>query len=494
MEQLSSADSLFVFSERANLPMHMATIPIYDPSSAPGGAVRLKDVMELFERAVHQVPLFRQRLVEVPLDLDQPYWIDDPDFDIEYHVRHVALPKPGDWRQFYIQVARINARPLDRARPLWEVYVIEGLSDLEGVPEGSFALMMKLHHAALRGEALKSLFLAIHSGQADQPVATPELQRPLRREVRSGNLPLLLSASQNNLKRAIRLPRVFGDVMQAHRRIQEGQLSGDILQQHSIPSTTFNTTVSPHRSITSYSMPFKKARSLKTAIDGASINDLALTVIGGAMRLYLQKHKDLPRESLVASAPVNLSEGPEGDHATQKISMANIALHTEIEDALERFYAIHESSVSAQHYLAARGADLLENYDQSLHPYVSRSLNSLQDNLRRLPWLEHIYPETPNTLISNMPGPMEPVYFCGARVVTGIGLSPCMPNIGLVHTVSTVADQLIVTANACRSVMPDPEFYQQCLAHAWAATEAALAPEAKRHQTRRRRHRNIAKA
>ena len=126
MKQLSGADSMFLQFEHGNNFMHVASLAIYDPSTAPGGGVRFKDILRFFSSRIEQFPQFRRRLVTVPLSLDRPYWIEDPTFDVEFHVRHIALPHPGDWRQLCIQVARLHSRPLDRSRPLWEAYVIEG--------------------------------------------------------------------------------------------------------------------------------------------------------------------------------------------------------------------------------------------------------------------------------------------------------------------------------------------------------------------------------
>ena len=174
MRQLSGTDSLFLRMERGNQYMHVAGLGIYDPSTAPEGKVRFKDVLNFFQTRLEALPVFRRRLVSAPFDLDRPYWIEEPDIDVEFHVRHIALPAPGDWRQLCIQVARIHARPLDRSKPLWEAYVIEGLDQIEGLPRGSFALYFKVHHCAVDGEAGTELLKAIHSLTAEdfsEPVA-----------------------------------------------------------------------------------------------------------------------------------------------------------------------------------------------------------------------------------------------------------------------------------------------------------------------------------
>ena len=149
MKLLSGMDSLFLHMEQGNQYMHVAGLGIYDPSTAPGGKVRFKQILDFFARRLDSAKVFRRRLVVAPLGLDRPYWIDEGDIDTEYHVRHTALPQPGDWRQLMIQVARIHSRPLDRSRPLWEAYVIEGLDHIPGIAKGSFALYVKFRRSHL---------------------------------------------------------------------------------------------------------------------------------------------------------------------------------------------------------------------------------------------------------------------------------------------------------------------------------------------------------
>ncbi|MEL7045383.1 MAG: wax ester/triacylglycerol synthase domain-containing protein, partial [Pseudomonadota bacterium] len=176
MEQLSTVDALFAYSETPNTPMHIGQLLIYDPSTAAGGNVRFKEILSYLDSRLDGSRLFRRKLVRVPLDLDHPYWVEDSSFDLEYHVRHIALPKPGNWRQLCIQVARIYARPLDMSRPLWEFTVIEGLDRVAGVPEGSFAILQKYHHAAVDGKAGVEMSHALHDADARQKPRSFDMQ------------------------------------------------------------------------------------------------------------------------------------------------------------------------------------------------------------------------------------------------------------------------------------------------------------------------------
>src|SRR6188472_4419636 len=173
MQQLSGMDASFLYFETPNAPGHVFSVYICDPSTAPGGKVTFKGILEHVQSRLHVSRAFRQRLVEVPFGLDHPYWIEDPDFDLEYHVRHIALPAPGDWRQLCIQIARLHSRPLDLSRPLWEVTVVEGLDNVEGVAPGSFAVVQKIHHAAVDGVTLLEITSAVHDTSPDAEPPPP---------------------------------------------------------------------------------------------------------------------------------------------------------------------------------------------------------------------------------------------------------------------------------------------------------------------------------
>ena len=177
MQQLSGQDAMFIYLETPRTPNHVGGFMTYDPSTAPGGKVSFDDLLTHVEARVPLLPMLRRRLLRVPLDLDHPYWVDDPGFDLEYHVRQIALPRPGDWKQLRTQAARLLGRPLDPARPLWEIYHVEGLDKIDGLPEGSFAIVLKLHHAAVDGVAGRGAQRP--AAHADAGAGQSRRQRPL---------------------------------------------------------------------------------------------------------------------------------------------------------------------------------------------------------------------------------------------------------------------------------------------------------------------------
>ena len=139
MRQLTRHEASFLYTDTLHANSNVSFIQIYDQSTAPGGKLRFKSILAHIESRLHRSPVFRSKLLRVPLELDAPYWVEDEHFDLEYHVRHIALPEPGDWRQLCIQASRIHSRALDLQRPLWEIYVIEGLDSIAELPPGSFA-------------------------------------------------------------------------------------------------------------------------------------------------------------------------------------------------------------------------------------------------------------------------------------------------------------------------------------------------------------------
>ena len=203
MEQLTELDNAFIQMESNRTPMHITPVIFYDQSDVPGGKVRFKDILKVFECNLHKSKIFRRKLAGGALGFDTPYWIEDEQFDLEFHVRHIALPRPGDWRQLCILMARLHARGLDMKRPLWEAYVIEGLNAVEGLPENSFALMLKVHHSAIDGVSGAEIITALHSLKPDEPL--PEARDDWHGESSPSASKVLTQAYINNIKRPIRL-------------------------------------------------------------------------------------------------------------------------------------------------------------------------------------------------------------------------------------------------------------------------------------------------
>ncbi|RLQ20231.1 wax ester/triacylglycerol synthase family O-acyltransferase [Seongchinamella sediminis] len=481
MQPLTSLDASFVLAETPGRPMHISSISIYDPSTAEtgpeGSPLRFKQIMERFRDAIYDVPMLRRRLVEVPANLDFPYWIEDPDFDIEFHVRHIALPRPGDWRQFFIQLARLHSRQLDMSRPLWEVYVIEGLNHLEGIPTGSFAVVQKVHHSAMDGVSVKNMFLALHD---TQPIPRKHLQRkePLLRESRPGMVSMMIKASQRAARRPLRFGRVLVQATDSLRRAAQEEKRGEIGPVIEAPHCRFSGSTSAYRAVTAAEFDLEEFLQLKRLRSHITLNDLALSVFGGALRQYLLDKHELPEQPLVAQVPVDIRDCASQLQGGNQINTLNASCGSDIEDPIARLDAVRASMQDGKKRLEIMGASLLHDGIEALGPQATAMLYNLIYNSGSAGLLDKVMPESPNLVFSNMPGPADAAYFGGAQLVWGTGLGPIMPTNGLFVAVSSICGKLIYGITACREMMPDPDVFQQCLYESYEKTKRALSAAA----------------
>lgn len=455
MEQLSGQDASFLYFETPHAPMHVGSFSIYDPSTAPGGFVRFKDILHHIESRLHLSRAFRQRLVEVPLNLDHPYWIQDA-FDLEFHVRHIALPKPGDWRQLCIQVARLHARALDMTKPPWEMYVIEGLDNVEGVPEGSFAVLMKIHHAMIDGMSGSEITAYIHDIEPD-PKDKPTPQ-PFEPEPQPNPLELLARANFNTTTQPFRWMEVMSRSMPGMARLTQGFGTSEIRPTKIAPRTRFNGQITSHRVVDGKSFALDDIRAIKAGLEGATVNDVIITIIGGALRKYLEHHGDLPNDSLIAMAPISVrSEGEKGAAGNQ-VSAMTVEVGSHIADPVERLKYVYDSTSNSKAMTKAVGARNLSDYSQ----FIPSQLAGLASRLMTSPAIRSMTESAQpvfNTTITNVPGPQTPLYFAGAELVRFNGLGPITDGMGIIHPIFSYMGQISVSFTSCREVMPDPEVY-----------------------------------
>ncbi len=471
MQQLSGMDASFLYFETQNAPTHIGSFAIYDQSTAPEGKVSFKGILANIESRLHLARCFRQKLVHVPLDLDHPYWIEDPEFDIEFHVRHIALPHPGDWRQLCIQVARIHARPLDLSKPLWEMYIIEGLDNLEDTPPGSFAVLSKIHHAAIDGVSGAELATAIHDIEPKGAPTPPE--KPWIPERKPSLLELGLRTAANNIRSPFRFASAMRHTAPGLARLFRGNPDEEVENSGPVPRTRFNKPVSPHRVVEGRAFSLQEIRDVRKRVPGATVNDVILAVCSGAMRQYLQHHGELPEETLSAMAPISVRTKDDQGTAGNIISMMSVALHSNAADPLERLRKIHETTKSSKAQAAAVGARTMTDVTQfmpgMLAGLAARAYSRLGLANRVRPFL--------NTVITNVPGPQVPLYFTGAKMVSLFGLGPVADGMGLIHPVFSYSGRISISITACREQLPDPGFYAQCLQDSfdelYAATEAS---------------------
>ncbi len=466
MKQLTSLDAQFLNVESSTTTGHVGALLPLDPSTAPGGKLTLESVRDLMEQRLHLCPTFRQRLIEVPLGLGLPYWVDDPDFDLEYHLRDVALPAPGDEQQLGEQVARIHSRPLDRSRPLWEMYLIHGVGG-----EGA-ALYYKIHHAAIDGvSGAEILTTLLDTTVEPREVGLPDddwAPKPLP------SLPEVIARTsvanaQLTARSLVRLPRSLSyladlpgaanfpgarqvsavadaALAMTSRRIRPRQHTARALE---VPHTPFNGPITPHRRFAYGSVPLEQVKKIKNAFE-LTVNDVVMALTTTALRRWLLDHDALPTIPLVAAVPVSVrAEGAEGIAGNQ-ISVMIASLPTHIADPVDRLEAVHASMLEAKDSFDALPATLLQDLSAVLPTALSSLSSKALFQLATVPGLPF------NLFISNVPGPQLPLYVAGARV-QGIHPVSAVSRVtgGLNVTLFSYDGALNFGLIACREMVPD---------------------------------------
>ncbi|MFT4010759.1 MAG: wax ester/triacylglycerol synthase family O-acyltransferase [Nocardioidaceae bacterium] len=446
MQQLTGVDATFLHMEDSRITGHTAGIMVLDPSTVDG-PFNVETVRAMYAARLPHLTSLRWKLAEVPFGIDLPYWYDDQDVDLDYHVRGAALPEPGTNEQLAELVARIHQRPLDRARPLWETYVIEGL---EG---GKIAIYTKLHHAAFDGKSCVALMMAFvspdpHAPDPEPPASMPEPEKkPTEFEMLSrGYLGVMGKPGQ------------FLELMQkamADWTTQMTQMQPPKLPQTPptpAPRLSFNKSLTSARKFAFGQVSLSDVRQVKTAL-GCTINDVVMAMCAGAMRRWLIDHNELPDGPIKAMVPVSTRTADQADSAGNQVSAMAPELPTHLATARERLDAVRVAMAGAKEDFKAVPATLLQQLGNFSAPaaaeYAARTAAALKlAESSVLPF---------NLVISNVPGPREDLYYGGAKVVTQYPLSTIGDGSGLNITVVSTGDDLAFGLTTCPDVFPDAD-------------------------------------
>jgi WS/DGAT/MGAT family acyltransferase len=464
VRQLTGLDAQFLALESPRQVGHVGALAVLDPSTRPDGRLELDDILTMIAERLPLLPPFRWRLKQVPFGLDYPYWIDDPDFDVEYHVRELAIPPPPTDEKVAEQVARIFGRPLDRSRPLWELYLIHGLDG------GNVGLLTKIHHSAVDGmsgaEILGVLLDLTPEGrdpppQQDNGAGDPE----------PGTIEMLARAligTPRYLERVIRatpstLPNledtpILGDIPGAHTlgrvsarfaRAVRGRPSR-MLERTNLtpPKTSFNGRVSAHRRFAFGRLPLDEVKAVKNKY-GCTVNDVVVSICAGAVRRWLIEHDELPDTPLIAQVPVSVRTEEQLGTYGNRIGMMSPPVFTNIADPVERLQQTHEALRAAKERHKALPAQLLQDATQFIPPAVFARASQVTFSLaaaRRPMW---------NLVISNVPGPQFPLYCAGAVMLAHYPVSVITDGMGLNITVMSYLGSLDVGIVADREQMRD---------------------------------------
>ncbi len=471
MKQMQGLDASFVALEQPNAPLHVGSILIYDPTTAPNSFVRFKDILRFIENRLHLADTMRQKMVEVPFGIDYPYWINDSKFDLEYHVRHLALPKPGDWRQLCILSSRIFARPLDLSRPPWEITVVEGLDNVAGVPKGSFAFLTKVHHSAIDGVSGVDIMNAIHT-LTPEVVGEEDSEDKWRPEADPSQMGMFMRGCINSLANPVRQARAWQKAAPGMLRASEGLMKRkyDFKAILQTPKTRFNGTVSPHRMYDACEFKLADVQKIRKLCSGATLNDVMLSVVGGGMRIYLDAKDELPETSLTAMAPISVRTESEKNTMGNQVSAMFVPLGSHIGSARSRLRYVHEESSKSKSLTQALGARQM-NEMAKLSP--APLMNMGAKIFHRLKLADYLKPFV-NTIVTNVPGPPVPIYSAGARLVGMYGKLCLVDGVRLGHVVHSYVDKINIGFTADREVLNDPDFYAECINKSFAEHLAAF--------------------
>lgn len=467
MKQLSGLDAAFLYMETPNVFGHVNGLGIYQRPS--GDFDPFLAVRERFGSLVGHVEPLRRRVVEVPFGLDHPYWVDDDEFDIDYHVRQIGLAPPGAADQLADQVSRIVGRPMDRRHPLWEVYVIEGLGD------GRWALLTKFHHATIDGAAGVMLLKMFTDTEADatwefEPIEWHGEPAPSDADLLKRTVSNLVANPVKAVRLNLRLVRNFADaagltsisgvasrsrdaLAAAVGRSSQAEAAGEQVRRVALPvtpapPTPWNRSIGPHRRFAMRSTALENIKQLKNAT-GCTVNDVVMAVCAGALREYLLSHDALPDAPLRAMVPVSIRTGVETDPWTNRVSAIVAELPTDCDDPLERLARCHTAMNDAKMQLDLVPADALTAATDATSPVVAGAA------VRLVFRLSDRFTMPINVVISNVPGPREPLYFAGAKLDHYIPVSIVTSGMGLNITVHSYEDRLDFGLIADRDLVPD---------------------------------------
>ena len=471
MKHLSVVDGAFLHLESPEMPMHVGSLALFDPPAGGAGAW-YEAVKAHVASRMHLAPVFTRKLALMPFDLANPVWIHDDDIDLDYHMRYLVLPKPGTMAQMEALCARLHSSLLDRSRPLWEFYVIEGLAD------GRLGFYSKVHHAAVDGQAAVALANSIFD-------VTPEPRRVKPpRAVRSNRYQLgvaeLLGAALTNQARqvlqfAALIPPLAGAAVGAAKSALAARRAGvksSVPTRFKLaPATPFNTPITNQRAFTGVSLPLREVKTIGKA-HGASINDMVLWLCSTALREYLAEGRELPDKSLVAGVPISLRA--EGDTSSNnQVSGTLIDLGTQVKDPLKRLAVIIDGTRAMKAQMGTFGDLIPKDFPSIGSPWLLSGLASLYGRSGLASRLR-----VANVAISNVPGPQVPLFLAGAQMAGLYPLSIVGHGLALNITVQSYMGQLCFGLIACRRAMPDVKDLAAQLERAMQAARALPVPDA----------------
>ena len=444
MDRLNGLDASFLYLETPNNQLHMTGLLVFDPSTMPGG-YSFEKMREFMGRRLSRSAAFTRKVVNVPFGIDHPVWVDDPDFDLEAHVHRIACPAPGGPRELAELAGEIAGQPLDRNRPLWDMWFVEGLE------HGHIGLVAKMHHATIDGVSGANLMMHLFDLEPD-PQEAGEEAAP-EPAPRPSDLELFARAVLSRARRPLLIPGALAQTVRgvaslAVRRARPGTPA--MATPFTAPATPFNGAITPHRRLAFTRVPLAEVRAVKDAL-GTTVNDVVLSLTATAVLRWLEAHDARPDRPLIAGVPVSTRGDESAAMGANLLSAMFVPLATDVEDPVARLLAIHEATKGAKEDFKAIGADRLQDWAEFSGPRLFGLAMRLYSRME----LADRHPPAINYLVSNVPGPPIPLYFAGGRLVGLYPMGPVIDGMGLNVTVLSYMDEIGFGFVACRELIPD---------------------------------------
>lgn len=446
IESITGLDATFLYADTNTSPMHVGGVAVIE------GSLKFETFKQTIASRIHQIPKLRKKLVEVPFSIDHPYWVDDPNFDLDLHLTHIALPKPGDWKQLRKLASRIFSKPLNKDKPLWSFYFVEGLDNLSQVEKGSVAIISKIHHVVIDGVAGAGILGIIFD--FDPNIKKLPEPRPFRPVPLPNEFEMALKSSVSFLQDPLKFPRIMSSLLSSTLKagfLSRAQHNAELpVGPFTAPKTPINGIISAKRKWNTSILSLARVKALKN-IMGCTLNDIILAICASALRKYLSEKKKLPKKPLVAMVPISTRDRGDSDMSGNKLSAMLVQLATNIEDPLERLEKICQNTQRGKTYQGALGAKNLSNLAEAVPFGIANQAARLYSRFN----LSKLHKPVFNVVITNVPGPTIPLYLQGHKLHSIMGMAPIIDGMGLIITVLSYHETITISPTSDAVSMPD---------------------------------------
>ena len=453
MQQLSPMDATFLYLENESTHAHGTLVWLYDACDCDPSSITRRALLEHMHSRLQVSPIFTRKVHRLPLDFDYPYWVDDPGFELLYHIRELSLADTANWSDFCQVVSEVHSRPLDHNHPLWELTLVTGLNGMDGLPDQCFAILGKFHHVAIDGATGMRIIEGIHDAPNRDRVATQTETRAAPKPDLGASLYRAAIRNIGALDKSLGLLGLVAGDKPSRPAPSEDPVIPDPEQDSGIPQTLFNQAISPEATWDSRGFELAEIKAMRRVVKGATVNDILLAIVGGGLRHYLEYRDALPELSMKAGCPVNIRTESEAAAGGNMISAIIVSMHTDVADPLQRVQAIVRSSRAAKQRASQRGSrkilEIASVVPAQAQALLGRAVGVVAGRLNRAIKF--------NGSVSNLPGPQQELHMLGGRLQSIGAAMPVMHGYGLFVGLTTCAGELRISLSSSANILPDPD-------------------------------------